>query len=65
MSTVEKRLAALEKKIDLLLLNKGIDTSQLSKDGKGQESKKVPVQNRQGKVKPVDFKTFYKKRGIV
>lgn len=61
---IEKQLAELNRKMDLLL-NQKFGASQTATDGLLQE-RKSPVSKRQPKKSAViDFKTMYRKRGIV
>jgi hypothetical protein len=63
MSNEEKQWRKrIEDKIDLLLSQK-FDASQKPKDELPEPS--PAPRKRQAKVKPVDFKTMYRKKGIV
>ena len=59
---IKKELEKLNRKMDLLL-NQKFDASQTPKDGLPEPS--PAPRKRQARVKPVDFKTMYRKRGII
>jgi hypothetical protein len=61
MSNIEKRLEAIESKIDLLLAQK-FDASEKLKGGLQEPS---PAPRKRQKNKVIDFKTMYRKKGIV